>query len=97
MALSYNMENEINSYWNLLKNNNIDNIDNKLYKYSDVIFYMDIISECEKLDDYVLNVVQAIVEKKLWCDEHKEALKRVFLLKVNRLIWLCKFFFKAEK
>lgn len=65
MALSYNMENEINSYRNLLKNNNIDNIDNKLYKYSDAIFYMDIISECEKLGDYVLNVVQAIVEKKL--------------------------------
>ena len=65
MALSYNMENEINSYRNLLKNNNIDNIDNKLYKYSDAIFYMDIISECEKLGDYVLNVVQAIIEKRL--------------------------------
>ena len=65
VALSYNLENEINSYRNLLKNNNIDNIDNKLYKYSDAIFYMDIISECEKLGDYVLNVVQAIVEKRL--------------------------------
>lgn len=65
VALSYNLENEINSYRNLLKNNNIDNIDNKLYKYSDAIFYMDIISECEKLGDYVLNVVQAMIEKKL--------------------------------
>lgn len=65
MALSYNMENEINAYRNKLKSNNIDNIDNKLYKYSDAVFYMDLISECEKLGDYVLNVVQALVEKKL--------------------------------
>ncbi len=65
VVLSYNMENEINSYRNMLKNNNIDNIDNKLYKYSDAVFYIDIISECEKVGDYVLNVVQAIVEKKL--------------------------------
>ena len=65
VTLAYNLENEINSYRNLLKKSNIDNIDNKLYKYSDAIFYMDIISECEKLGDYVLNVVQAMIEKKL--------------------------------
>ena len=58
------MENEINSYRNMLKNDNIDNIDNKRYKYSDSIYYMDIISEYEKMGDYILNVVQAIVEKK---------------------------------
>jgi len=64
MVVSYNMENEINSYRNMLKNDNIDNIDNKRYKYSDSIYYMDIISEYEKMGDYILNVVQAIVEKK---------------------------------
>ena len=63
-ALSYNIENEINSYRNLLKDKNIDAIDNKEYDYSDAVYYMDIISECEKLGDYVLNVVQAVVEKK---------------------------------
>jgi len=63
-ALSYNLENEINSYRNLLKDKNIDDIDNKVYSYSDAVYYMDIISECEKLGDYVLNVVQAVVEKK---------------------------------
>ena len=64
MVVSYNMENEINSYRNMLKNDNIDNIDNKRYKYSDSVYYMDIISEYEKMGDYILNVVQAIVEKK---------------------------------
>jgi phosphate:Na+ symporter len=65
MILSYNMENEINLYRDMLKNRNLDNIDRKLYKYSDAVYYMDIISECEKLGDYVLNVVQAMVGKKL--------------------------------
>ena len=64
MVLSYNLENEINSYRNMLKNENIDNIDNKRYSYSDSVYYMDIISEYEKMGDYILNVVQAIVYKK---------------------------------
>lgn len=63
-ALSYNIENEINSYRNLAKNKNIDAIDNKEYNYTDAVYYMDIISECERLGDYVLNVVQAVAEKK---------------------------------
>jgi len=64
-ALSYNLENEINSYRNLAKDKNIDAIDNKEYSYADAVYYMDIISECEKLGDYVINVVQAVVEKKV--------------------------------
>lgn len=64
IAISYNLENEINSYRNMLRNKNIDDIDNKAYDYSDAVYYMDIVSECEKLGDYVLNVVQAVVEKK---------------------------------
>jgi len=64
IVVSYNLENEINLYRNMLKNRNIENIDSKLYKYSDAVYYMDIVSECEKLGDYVLNVMQAVVEKK---------------------------------
>jgi phosphate:Na+ symporter len=64
IAFSYNKENEINAYRDLLKNKSIGNIDGKAYKYADTVYYMDIISECEKLGDYILNVVQAIVEKK---------------------------------
>jgi len=59
---SYNMENEINTYRNMLKNNHIENLNNRTYKYSDAVYYMDIISECEKAGDYILNVVQAEAE-----------------------------------
>ncbi|MDR3268501.1 MAG: Na/Pi cotransporter family protein [Tannerella sp.] len=59
---SYNLENEINSYRNMLKNKHIENLNDRKYKYSDAVYYMDIISECEKTGDYILNVVQAEAE-----------------------------------
>ncbi|WP_165155349.1 Na/Pi cotransporter family protein [Parabacteroides sp. ZJ-118] len=62
---SYNMENEINNYRNQLKSRNIEDINNKLYHYQDGVYYMDMVSESEKLGDYVLNVVQAVIEKKI--------------------------------
>lgn len=62
---SYNIENEINNYRNQLKNQNVENINNKDYQYQDGVYYMDIISEAEKLGDYIINVVQAVVEKKI--------------------------------
>ena len=61
---SYNIENEINNYRNQLKSRNIEDINNKLYQYQDGVYYMDMVSESEKLGDYVLNVVQAVIEKK---------------------------------
>ncbi|MBQ4277321.1 MAG: Na/Pi cotransporter family protein [Bacteroidaceae bacterium] len=63
---SYNLEHEINNYRNQLKNQNIVDIDNHLYDYQMGVYYMDIISECEKLGDYVINVIEAtgIREKK---------------------------------
>jgi len=57
---SYNIENEINNYRNQLKSRNIEDINNKLYQYQD-----GMVSESEKLGDYVLNVVQAVIEKKI--------------------------------
>ena len=62
---SYNIENEINNYRNLLKQHNVEDINNKQYQYQDGVYYMDIVSEAEKLGDYVLNVVQAVIEKKI--------------------------------
>jgi len=64
LAVTLNLENEINNYRNQLKNDNIENIDAKKYNYPDGVYYMDIVSECEKLGDYVVNVVQAVVGKK---------------------------------
>ena len=62
---SYNIENEINNYRNQLKIHNVEDINNKKYQYQDGVYYMDIIGEAEKLGDYVLNVVQADIEKKI--------------------------------
>ena len=64
---SFNLENEINNYRNQLKNQNIVDVNNKEYSYQMGVYYMDIIAECEKLGDYVVNVVEAssdIKEKK---------------------------------
>ena len=64
---SFNIENEINNYRNQLKNQNILDVNNKEYDYQMGVHYMDIIGECEKLGDYVVNVVEAssdVKEKK---------------------------------
>ncbi|MBQ2002265.1 MAG: Na/Pi cotransporter family protein [Bacteroidaceae bacterium] len=56
---SYNIENEINNYRNQLKNQNIIDVNNKMYDYQIGVYYMDIIAECEKLGDYIVNVIEA--------------------------------------
>ena len=61
---SFNLENEINNYRNQLKNQNIVDVNNKEYDYQMGVYYMDIIAECEKLGDYVINVVEASTDRK---------------------------------
>ena len=56
---SFNIENEINNYRTQLKNQNINDVNNHVYTYAVGTMYMDIINECEKLGDYVVNVVEA--------------------------------------
>ncbi len=56
---TFNIENEINNYRNQLKSQNINNIEDGKYTYAIGTMYMDIINECEKLGDYVVNVVEA--------------------------------------
>ena len=56
---SFNIENEINNYRNQLRNENLTDINNHQYDYASGSMYMDIIQECEKLGDYVVNVVEA--------------------------------------
>ena len=56
---SYNIEHEINNYRTQLKNQNLYDVNSGLYSYQLGVFYIDFISECEKLGDYVMNVVQA--------------------------------------
>lgn len=55
----YNIENEINNYRDQLKSQNITDINNHKYTYAIGTIYMDLINACEKLGDYVVNVVEA--------------------------------------
>ena len=57
---AYNREREINNLRNSLRDGNIFNINNKKYDYQEGIFFMDLISEAEKLGDYILNVVEGV-------------------------------------
>jgi phosphate:Na+ symporter len=56
---SVNIENEINNYRTQLKNQNLHDVNSGRYDYQLGVFYVDFISECEKLGDYVMNVVHA--------------------------------------
>jgi phosphate:Na+ symporter len=56
---SFNIENEMNNYRSQLKSQNINDINDHKYTYAIGTMYMDLIQECEKLGDYVVNVVEA--------------------------------------
>ena len=56
---TFNIENEMNNYRNQLKAQNINDVNNHEYTYAEGTIYIDLINECEKLGDYVVNVVEA--------------------------------------
>lgn len=60
---NYDKEQEINNFRNQCRNENIENVNQKLYPYSAGIFYMDIICEAEKLGDYIVNVIDSVDEQ----------------------------------
>ena len=62
---SLNIENELNNYRTQLREANVIDINERRYNYQAGVQYMDIICECEKLGDYVINVVEAHAHKKL--------------------------------
>lgn len=60
LIISQNIEKQINERRNQYKNQNIENVNQSLYSYQEGVLYMDIITECEKMGDYIINVVEAI-------------------------------------
>ena len=56
---SEDIELRINACRNALKKQNIDNLDARLYDYDKGTVYADLIGECEKTGDYIINVVEA--------------------------------------
>ncbi|MBO6073763.1 MAG: Na/Pi cotransporter family protein [Paludibacteraceae bacterium] len=59
-----NIENEINNFRDDLKAENTMNVTEHVYDYLTGVNYMDTISEFEKMGDYIINVEEAIYEKK---------------------------------
>lgn len=56
---TFRIENDINQMRQRLKNENIRAVNDHEYDYAIGTIYTDLINECEKLGDYVVNVVQA--------------------------------------
>lgn len=56
---SFTMENQINNYRSQLRTQNITDVNEHKYTYTIGTMYMDIIQECERLGDFIINVVQA--------------------------------------
>ncbi|MDO4190870.1 MAG: Na/Pi cotransporter family protein [Bacteroidales bacterium] len=62
---SQNIENEINNFRSQLKNQNILDVNDGNYAYPLSVIYMDLITEAEKMGDYIINVIEAIADVKL--------------------------------
>ncbi len=59
-----NAESDINEYRNNLKEEHLLNLEHNNYNYQTGVYYMDIITECERVGDYMINVSEAILEIK---------------------------------
>ncbi len=58
------IERKINQYRTELKQEHLNNIKEKKYTYQSGVIYIDIVLECEKLGDYIINVSEALNEIK---------------------------------
>ena len=56
---TFRIENDINQMRQRLRNENIRAVNERKYDYVIGTIYIDLINECEKLGDYVVNVVEA--------------------------------------
>lgn len=61
---SINLENEINNFRDKLKLQNVNDVKEKKYDYQASVTYMDLIIECEKMGDYIINIIEALKETK---------------------------------
>ncbi|MBO5596000.1 MAG: Na/Pi symporter [Bacteroidales bacterium] len=59
LTMSEDIERRINACRNALKQQNLDSLDDHLYGYDKGTVFADLVSECEKTGDYIVNVVEA--------------------------------------
>ena len=57
-------EYNINGYRNSLREEHILNIEKENYQYQTGVFYMDIVSELERIGDFIINVSEALIGEK---------------------------------
>ena len=57
---AYNIEDEINNYRNMLRKSTIEMIDSKEIEFLHVTLFMEMINQCEKIGDYVVNVLSSL-------------------------------------
>ena len=55
---SFQIEERINRLRANLREENIENIEKNRYEYISGLFYMEIINGCEKIGDFIINIVQ---------------------------------------
>ena len=59
LTLSQELENKINARRFALKQQNLENLDKREYSYDSGNVFNDLVTECEKTGDYIMNVVEA--------------------------------------
>jgi phosphate:Na+ symporter len=60
MNRAYNQEDQVNGLRNQFRDQNIGNVQSGSYTYQSGVLYMEIVSGCEKICDYIINVVEAL-------------------------------------
>jgi phosphate:Na+ symporter len=63
LATAQNCEYNINECRNHLREEHIVNIESDSYNYLTGVYYMDVLSELEKIGDFLINITQAVVGK----------------------------------
>lgn len=59
LSLAQDMERDINNFRDILKSEHLDNLQRGIYNYDAGIVYNDVISQCERIGDYTINVVES--------------------------------------
>ncbi len=65
IANAYAAEDHINALRNNLRDEEIENIENNQKNYQTSVYYMDILSELEKMGDFMINISQSLYKTKM--------------------------------
>ena len=57
-------EGRINNYRDKLRDEHLSNFENPDYDYETGVFYMDVVSELEKMGDFVINISESLMDEK---------------------------------